>query len=45
MPARDEVKDITWLTTPELKRLLEESPANIHLSVEFYLSQCTDELG
>ena len=46
VPARDEVKDITWLTTPELKRLLEESPERIFTFqlpvLEFYLSQCTD---
>jgi 8-oxo-dGTP pyrophosphatase MutT (NUDIX family) len=49
VPARDEVKEITWLGMAELKRLLEESPEKIFTFqlpvLEFYLSQCADALG
>ena len=46
VPGRDEVKEIMWMETSALRRLIEESPERIFTFqlpvLEFYLSQCTD---
>jgi isopentenyldiphosphate isomerase len=45
-PAPDEVKEITWMETSELRRLIDESPERIFTFqlpvLEFYLHQCTE---
>jgi 8-oxo-dGTP pyrophosphatase MutT (NUDIX family) len=46
VPARDEVKEIMWMETSALRRLIEESPERVFTFqvpvLEFYLRQCTD---
>jgi 8-oxo-dGTP pyrophosphatase MutT (NUDIX family) len=46
VPGRDEVKEIMWMETSALRRLIEEAPERIFTFqwpvLEFYLSQCTD---
>lgn len=46
VPARDEVKEIMWMETSALRRLIEESPERVFTFqlpvLEFYLRQCTE---
>ena len=45
-PAPDEVKEITWMGTSELRRLIDESPERFFTFqlpvLEFYLRQCAE---
>ena len=45
-PAPDEVKEITWMGTSELRRLIDESPERFFTFqlpvLEFYLHQCAE---
>lgn len=46
VPAPDEVKEITWMETSELSRLIDESPERIFTFqlpvLEYYLRQCAE---
>ncbi len=46
VPAPDEVREITWMGTAELRRLIDESPERIFTFqlpvLEFYLRQCRE---